>query len=449
MGKIQLEDNKSSGKISNRKKKLTILIISGLPIWVQGERKTIPSLYEGVRAFIRNGHEVHFLTCFPPLYYDVNGSNINKDCAKEYINNYEFSIPVGNILKKLTNVTLSNILIQLFQYAVRLASGYILWILFTYGAVKKGRSIYKKYRPDIVYAYNEMAALSSYIIAKLCRVPNITRLFGTFLYDVLSSRGFWFRYMVAISGFKIPSTYLIVGDDGTRGDKVAEFLRIDKGRLKFWKNGIDFDIYDPNLDLEVARRELDINQQTKVVLSLCRLEKWKGVDRVIEAVPAVVSRNKDVQFIIAGDGAEKKSLEEKVEDLKVSEWVRFLGNVDREKVKKLMNLADIFVTLQDISNLSNVFLEAFVAGRCIVTFNDGSMDGLIIDGFSGFFVNKGSRRDLEECLLKLLGDDQLRKQVGNNARQMARQVLESWEERTDKEVALVEDLVSNWHSKIQ
>jgi glycosyltransferase involved in cell wall biosynthesis len=254
--------------------------------------------------------------------------------------------------------------------------------------------------------------------------------------------------MVAISGFKIPSTYLIVGDDGTRGDKVAEFLRIDKGRLKFWKNGIDFDIYDPNLDLEVARRELDINQQTKVVLSLCRLEKWKGVDRVIEAVPAVVSRNKDVQFIIAGDGAERKGLEKKVADLKVSEWVRFLGNVDREKVKKLMNLADIFVTLQDISNLSNVFLEAFVAGRCIVTLDDGSTDGLIIDGFSGFFVDDNRPKNLAECLLKLLGNDLLREQAGNNARKMARQLLESWQERTDKEVALIESLVNGPDSKI-
>jgi glycosyltransferase involved in cell wall biosynthesis len=449
MGMIRLEDNKWSAKIYNKKKKLTILIISGLPIWVQGEKKTIPSLYEGVKAFINNGHEVHFLTCFPPLYYEVDSNNISKDYVKEYINNYEFSIPFANILKQLRNVTLSNnLFIQLFQYAVHLASEYIVWILFTCGAIKKAKTIYKRYPPDIIYAYNEMAAMAGYVVAKVCGVPSITRLFGTFLYSVLFSRGFWFRYMVAISGFKTPSTYLIVGDDGTKGDQVAEFLRIDRRRLKFWKNGVDFDIYDPNLNLEMARKEFGIDKHIKVILSLCRLEKWKGVDRVIEAVPGVVSRKRDVQFIIAGDGTEKKNLEEKVKDLKASECVRFLGNVDREKVKKLMNLSDIFVTLQDISNLSNVFLEAFAAGRCIVTLNDGSMDGLIIDGFSGFFVNKDSRGDLEECLLKLLGNDLLRKQVGDNARQMARQLLESWEERTDKEVALVEGLVNGRNSKI-
>ena len=113
-----------------------------------------------------------------------------------------------------------------------------------------------------------------------------------------------------------------------------------------------------------------------------------------------------------------------------------------------MNLADIFVTLQDISNLSNVFLEAFVAGRCIVSLNDGSTDGLIIDGFSGFFVNNNKPENLAECLLKLLDNDLLRKQVGDNARQMARQLLESWEERTNKEVALIEDLVSSGNLKI-
>lgn len=418
-------------------------------MWVLGEKKGMPSLYEGVKAFIRNGHNVHFITCFPPLSYEFKKTNHERQYIKEGIKFYEFSIPLIHTFKKLQSITFSsNLFLQFFQYPIQMGAEYLTWILFTVGAIAQARKVYKKYPPHIVYAYNEMAAMSGYVIAKACRVPNITRLFGTFLRGVLSSRGFWFRYIVAISGFKVPSTYLIVGDDGTKGDQVAEFLHIDKRRLKFLKNGIDFHIYDPNLDLELARREFAIDKHIKVILSLCRLEKWKGAHRIIEAIPWVVSKKKDVQFVIVGDGTQKRNLEERVRYLSVSEWVRFLGSVDREKVKKLMNLADIFVTLQDISNLSNVFLEAFVAGRCIVTLNDGSTDGLIIDGFSGFFVNNNKPENLAECLLKLLDNDLLRKQVGDYARQMARQLLESWEERTDKEVALVEGLVNGRNSKI-
>ena len=409
----------------------------------------MPSLYEGVKAFIRNGHNVHFITCFPPLSYEIKTTNCEREYTKEGIKSYEFSIPLIQMFKKLQCIPLSsNLFLQFFQYPIQMGAEYLVWILFTIGAIAEARKICKKYPPDVVYAYNEMAAISGYVIAKTYRIPNITRLFGTFLHGVLSSRGFWFRYIVAISGYKVPSTYLIVGDDGTKGDQVAEFLDIDKRRLKFWKNGIDFDIYDSTSDLELARTEFAIDKHIKIILSLCRLEKWKGVHRIIEAIPWVVSKRKDVQFVVVGDGTQKRNLEERAKYLRVSEWVRFLGSVDRQKVKKLMNLADIFVTLQDISNLSNVFLEAFVAGRCIVTLNDGSTDGLIINGFSGFFVSNSTPENLAECLLNLLDNDLLRKQVGDNARRMAGKLLESWEERTNKEVALIEDLISSGNLKI-
>ena len=102
----------------------------------------MPSLYEGVKAFIRHGHNVHFITCSPPL----QGSEVEVDHSKEYIKEgiriYQFSIPLLSALKRLRNRTFSpHPLIQLFQYTIHLFSEYTIWILFTIGAVFKTKRV--------------------------------------------------------------------------------------------------------------------------------------------------------------------------------------------------------------------------------------------------------------------------------------------------------------------
>ena len=320
--------------MNQKSRKLTVLAISCLPLWNMGEKKGMPSLYEGVKAFIRHGHNVHFITCSPPL----RGSEVEVDHSKEYIKEgiriYQFSIPLLSVLKRLKNRTFSpHPLIQLFQYAIHLFSEYIIWILFTIGAIFKAKRVSNKCHPDVIYAYNEFAALAGYIVAKMCKVPNITRLFGTFLYPVLSSVGFWLRYAVAISGYVIPSAYLIVTNDGTKGDKVAEALGINKKRLRFWRNGVDFNIYDPDLDVETAKRKLGISKNVKIILSLCRLERWKGVHKLIEIIPQIVSKEKDVLFIIVGDGSQKPDLERMVKNLKFLSGCSFVEALIENKLR--------------------------------------------------------------------------------------------------------------------
>ena len=437
--------------MNQKSRKLTVLAISGLPLWNMGEKKGMPSLYEGVKAFIRHGHNVHFITCFPPLH----GSEVEVDHSKEYIKEgiriYQFSIPLLSALKRLKNRTFSpHPLIQLFQYAIHLFSEYTIWILFTIGAVFKAKRVSSKYHPDVIYAYNEFAALAGYIVAKMYKVPNITRLFGTFLYYVLSSVGFWLRYAVAISGYVIPSAYLIVANDGTKGNKVAEALGINKKRLRFWRNGVDLSIYDPDLDVETVKRKLGISKNVKIILSLCRLERWKGVHKLIEIIPQIVSKEKNVLFIIVGDGSQKPDLEKMVKKLKISKWVHFRGSANREQVKEFLNIADIFVTLQDLSNLSNVFLEAFTCGKCIVTINDGSTEELLKNGHSGVLVNPNNiKKELPEVLLDLIKNESKRKQMGENARRIALKKLQSWEERGDMEVRLIENLISSKYKNMR
>ena len=130
--------------------------------------------------------------------------------------------------------------------------------------------------------------------------------------------------------------------------------------------------------------------------------------------------------------------------------MQFRGSANREQVKEFLNIADIFVTLQDLSNLSNVFLEAFTCGKCIVTINDGSTEELLKNGHSGVLVNPNNiKKELPEVLLDLIKNESKRKQMGENARRIALKKLQSWEERGDMEVRLIENLISSKYKNMR
>jgi glycosyltransferase involved in cell wall biosynthesis len=103
--------------------------------------------------------------------------------------------------------------------------------------------------------------------------------------------------------------------------------------------------------------------------------------------------------------------------------------------------------LCDISNRTNVLLEAMMCSRCIVTLDDTSTDDLMINGETGFLVPPGDDDALADMIIKLIRNPALRKQVGENAGKKANERLLTWDERGRMEIELVENLVYNGKHK--
>ena len=105
-------------------------------------------------------------------------------------------------------------------------------------------------------------------------------------------------------------------------------------------NGIDFG----NIPLKK-------NSQSKkelVCIGVANLGFWHGYDRLIRGIKAYVdSSNNDIQvsFCIIGDGdmTYKNSLVDLVDELGLSEYVKFFGNMDGENLTRLFDRADLAI----------------------------------------------------------------------------------------------------------
>lgn len=146
-------------------------------------------------------------------------------------------------------------------------------------------------------------------------------------------------------------------------------------------------------------------QDHKVLLTVSRLarpERYKGHDRVIAAMPAILKRHPKTIYIVVGDGDDRLRLECLAQEKGVAGAVRFAGAVSDAELPDHYHLADIFVMPSKGEGFGIVFLEAAAAGLPVIAGNrDGSVDALA-DGAIGRLVDPDDPASVAEAIIDTL-----------------------------------------------
>ena len=291
-----------------------------------------------------------------------------------------------------------------------------------------------------MYGHTSYGAPVAWFVAKRCGAHNITRLYGNFLFPFLSNTLELIGRFEEVFAFKIPSSFLIITDDGTRGKQVAERFNVPAEKVKCWRNGVNR-YYDPTFDVEGFKKILGLSCGQRVVLTVSRLVSNKGVNNLITAIPQVASELEGIVFVILGDGDEKVRLEELAENLGVTQYVRFVGGVPQEEVAKYINGADLVVSLSHHGNASNGIMEAMACGKCVLVLDSSDESNLIKHNETGVLVDPNDIPLLPSIMRDLLLDSDMRTRIGINAMRFAEEHLPTWEARAQMEVKLIEKLV--------
>ena len=132
----------------------------------------------------------------------------------------------------------------------------------------------------------------------------------------------------------------------------------------------------------------------KVLLTVSRLasgERYKGHDRVIQALPGLIKCHPDLVYLIAGDGDDQTRLVALARTENVTDHVRFIGRVAEDELPEIFRLADVYVMPSTGEGFGIVFLEAAATGIPVIGGNcDGSLDALA-DNRLGQGVNPDDR----------------------------------------------------------
>lgn len=140
-----------------------------------------------------------------------------------------------------------------------------------------------------------------------------------------------------------------------------------------------------------------------------RLSREKNLPMLIRAIQAIPGA---LELAIVGSGSEEGRLKEMAAGDK---RINFLGPKKYEDLPKIFASADIFVLPSDTESFGQVLFQAAASGLAIVSTTTTGAQGIIHDKQNGLLVPVGDQEALEEAILQLLHDPQLRRRLGEEA----------------------------------
>jgi len=176
-------------------------------------------------------------------------------------------------------------------------------------------------------------------------------------------------------------------------------------------NSVCTDRYSPvdSSRKQALRRELELHSHKEVVLYTGRLSHEKRVKHLLAVWPTIRRQHPSALLAILGLGPEEASLK-----AMAGEGVRFLG--ERRDVERYLQAADIHVLPSITEGLSMAILEAQGAGLACIATRVGGAEDCIDDGVHGLLIPPDDTHALTDALLRLLGDQGLRRRLGTAAR---------------------------------
>lgn len=156
------------------------------------------------------------------------------------------------------------------------------------------------------------------------------------------------------------------------------------------------------------------------LLSVGRLVERKGMQRVLDVLSKVPHLHDRLQYnILGGSGDYEQTLKDRIEELSLQDVVRLQVDVDDSDVQRAYQEADLFVlpTLtrpEDREGFGIVYHEAAQFGIPSIATDMPGVDEAVIDGRTGMLVS--SDDELLDALTVLIHDDELRRELGRNAK---------------------------------
>jgi phosphatidylinositol alpha-1,6-mannosyltransferase len=184
--------------------------------------------------------------------------------------------------------------------------------------------------------------------------------------------------------------------------------------------GVDTNRFRPGPADATIRRRLGWTGR-RVILTVGALQKRKGQDMLIRALPRIRRECPDVLYAMAGEGWERDALERLASDLGVRDGVHFVGIAGEDELVELYQQCDLFALPNravgwDIEGFGIVLLEAQACGRPVVAGASGGAPETLIPGVTGELVVGDDPAALAETCSALLRDPDRRQRLGEAGR---------------------------------
>lgn len=193
---------------------------------------------------------------------------------------------------------------------------------------------------------------------------------------------------------------------------VAEFTR-DKmvsqmpelaSRIYFLYNCTDGARFAPKPKSSALMKRYGVEGK-KVIFTIARLssmEGYKGYDRVVRAMPAVLRAVPNAVYLLGGSGDDAPRVEQLIDGLGLRGKVIMTGRVAEEELVDHYNLADVFIMPSKAEGAPAVFIEALACGVPVIAGNQDGSATPLLNGELGLLINPENVEAIAAALVSVL-----------------------------------------------
>lgn len=193
------------------------------------------------------------------------------------------------------------------------------------------------------------------------------------------------------------------------------------------RTGVDLNNFKPQ-DKEKSKKELNLDVKKNYMLYVGGGGYWgKGLDRAVEISEKIYTKEKDFRLIVVGADYNK------VKNIIKKEFVIYLTNVQRDKLKLYYNASDVFFCFSRYEGgAPTLVISEAMASGCPVVCSKDSEQEIIKNGENGLIIENFDKKDAEK-IIDLIKDKRKREEIIKKATKTIKELsLEKWGERSLK-----------------
>lgn len=335
-------------------------------------------------------------------------------------------------IRSVKSVILNGIYIKKIIWPSSKSAKGVLKLILCFKQVYK---IAKEYAPDFIYSMGSAGALGL-LVAKLIKVPVGVRIFGTNIYYPRLKQQGTLRFIMSSPLlsllFRCKSDFILATNDGSESDQIYRLIGNKKSKFKFWRNGVD-------LPVEVKKKQ---GYQDSIFYPGRICEKKQQVKAVQLLAKLHAAGEKKIKLLLAGHVTEPAYLEEVfvvAKKLGVDKKVKYLGTIETSDVYQIMASSLAVLSLQKVSNLSNVLLESLACGAILISYDEVALSQILQKDTSAILIT--SIDEIVPKLCEIKKDPQKEVAMRNQAKIVAQTQLVSWSKRIEEERKLIIDVI--------
>jgi glycosyltransferase involved in cell wall biosynthesis len=286
---------------------------------------------------------------------------------------------------------------------------------------------------ELLYERLGWMSFAGGMTAQQMKIPRILEVNnGDFLRELQAlghlPRGIQLRLSVQLMRWSMYQADLIIASGDGHKQKLMELWDVPSQQLVVIENGSELVELLNRDQLKAYQSQLSPREIIKLVYAGA-FEPWQGLDILIHAMKQLVDRGCSVFLNLVGDGSEFPKIERLIEEMQLTRFVRLTGPLAMNQLAKILADSDIGIApycgWPEYSGLK--LFDYKSAGLAIVVSGEDGKPKTIEHNRTGMIVKPCDVDDLADMLYLLVKEENLRRSLGQAAREEA-ECLHSWDQ---------------------